>query len=91
MSVSCAPPVTLNLVVADTLLHGAKETTRGLWEVHGDAAAWGADAFQLEDPEGAEKILGGRFHVVVGNPPYITCKDSSLRDRYRERYVSAAG
>ncbi|WP_437338437.1 BREX-2 system adenine-specific DNA-methyltransferase PglX [Sorangium sp. So ce394] len=83
-----APRVPVNLVVADSLLHGAKDANRGLWEVKGDAAAWGEDAFQLEDPEGAERILGQRYHAVVGNPPYITCKDSELRDLYRSRYRS---
>ena len=28
---------------------------------------------------------------MVGNPPYITVKDSVLRERYREMYVAAAG
>ncbi|WP_437593488.1 BREX-2 system adenine-specific DNA-methyltransferase PglX [Sorangium sp. So ce1000] len=86
-----APRVPVNLVVADSLLHGAKDANRGLWEVKGDAAAWGEDAFQLEDPEGAERILGQRYHAVVGNPPYITCKDAELREKYRELYMSAAG
>ena len=25
----------------------------------------------------------GRYHVVVGNPPYITVKDKVLNERYR--------
>ncbi|WP_030490588.1 BREX-2 system adenine-specific DNA-methyltransferase PglX [Micromonospora chokoriensis] len=28
----------------------------------------------------------GRYHVVVGNPPYITVKDKRLNDLYREIY-----
>ncbi len=41
--------------------------------------------------------LKQRFHVVVGNPPYITEKDASKREYHkqkvgkRRRYVSAAG
>ena len=27
----------------------------------------------------------GRYHVVVGNPPYITVKDKALNEAYRER------
>ncbi|MEU7166047.1 BREX-2 system adenine-specific DNA-methyltransferase PglX [Streptomyces morookaense] len=30
----------------------------------------------------------GRYHVVVGNPPYITVKDKELNQRYREMYTS---
>ncbi len=41
--------------------------------------------------------LRARFHVVVGNPPYITEKDPARRDYHRQkvgkrrRYISAAG
>ncbi|MGJ5828521.1 BREX-2 system adenine-specific DNA-methyltransferase PglX [Streptomyces ossamyceticus] len=33
----------------------------------------------------------GRYHVVVGNPPYITVKDKNLNTLYRELYDSCAG
>lgn len=33
----------------------------------------------------------GRYHVVVGNPPYITVKDKKLNEIYREAYPTAAG
>ena len=33
-------------------------------------------------------ILGRRYHVVVGNPPYITPKDKALNDEYRKRFGS---
>ena len=33
----------------------------------------------------------GRYHVVVGNPPYITVKDKVLNQAYREAYKTAAG
>jgi hypothetical protein len=42
-------------------------------------------------------LLRARFHVVVGNPPYITEKDKQKKEYHREkvgkhrRYVSAAG
>ena len=29
------------------------------------------------------------YHVVVGNPPYITVKDPALNEAYRERYAPA--
>ncbi|WP_328630592.1 BREX-2 system adenine-specific DNA-methyltransferase PglX [Streptomyces sp. NBC_00356] len=42
----------------------------------------------LERPE----ILHVRqYHVVVGNPPYITVKDTTLSQRYRELYDACAG
>jgi hypothetical protein len=38
-----------------------------------------------------ERVLTKRFHAVVGNPPYITEKDSAKRRKYRDMYESAAG
>src|SRR5207248_10843863 len=31
-----------------------------------------------------------RYHAVVGNPPYITCKDAALRETYRRLYPNSA-
>ncbi|MCK9895424.1 BREX-2 system adenine-specific DNA-methyltransferase PglX [Frankia sp. AgB32] len=33
----------------------------------------------------------GRYHAVVGNPPYITVKDKKLNQLYREMYSTCAG
>lgn len=33
----------------------------------------------------------GRYHVVVGNPPYITVKDKKLNELYRGLYDACAG
>jgi hypothetical protein len=89
-----SPRLPLKLVVADSLLHGATNTNV-LFAEHEIAAwnykAWGADMFALEDPQSARNVFGQRYHVVVGNPPYITCKDNALRDEYRSRFKSASG
>jgi hypothetical protein len=49
----------------------------------------------LYDTEDLSDYLGilkpGQYHVVVGNPPYITPKDKALNALYRLSYVSAAG
>ncbi|MFI9487357.1 BREX-2 system adenine-specific DNA-methyltransferase PglX [Promicromonospora sp. NPDC052451] len=36
-------------------------------------------------------LTPGQYHVVVGNPPYITVKDKTLNQIYREAYTTAAG
>jgi hypothetical protein len=36
-------------------------------------------------------LRAGRYQVVVGNPPFITVKDSALNDAYRKAYPSCAG
>ena len=33
----------------------------------------------------------GSYHVVVGNPPYITVKDKQENDNYRKAYQSCSG
>jgi hypothetical protein len=39
----------------------------------------------------AKPLWPGSYHVVVGNPPYITVKDRLLDEEYRERYDSCSG
>ena len=85
-----APAITVNVCVADSLLAGIGQ--RDLADLADTAtrAGWGGDLFLLEDPAEAERILGARFHAVVGNPPYITEKDRARREKYRALYDSAA-
>ena len=43
--------------------------------------------YQPEDPEALSRLLQpGNYHAVVANPPYITPKDRSLNQAYRDRY-----
>ena len=44
--------------------------------------------YDTEDMAVLQRILGRQYHVVVGNPPYITPKDAAMRDAYREIYAS---
>ncbi|MGV0850448.1 BREX-2 system adenine-specific DNA-methyltransferase PglX [Mycolicibacterium phlei] len=67
----------------------------------GDSLLWGADqqllpedllagpairADTTEDAEALKSILQREHDVVVGNPPYITVKDSALNALYRDLY-----
>ena len=83
-----APSLPFNLTVADSLLHGVSGQEMLLSAGLGleDRAAWGDELFALEDEGEALRILGERYHAVVGNPPYITVKDAALRDAYRPLY-----
>ena len=44
--------------------------------------------YGAEDLEELNRILGQQYHVVVGNPPYITVKDQGLNQAYRKRYTT---
>ncbi|NTY62302.1 BREX-2 system adenine-specific DNA-methyltransferase PglX [Mycolicibacterium sphagni] len=73
----------------------------------GDSLLWGANqqllpddllasepsvrADTTEDADALTEILQREHDVVVGNPPYISVKDSALRDLYRNLYTSPHG
>jgi hypothetical protein len=85
-----APALPLHLVVADSLLHNPQHEQAKLGEVPGQSMrAWEGSEFALEDERAARDVLHRRFAAVVGNPPYITVKDATLRDRYRALYATA--
>ena len=89
-SLDAGDDLRLNLAVADSLLppEGADQQ-----ELAGSVDAsqrelWRGNPFALAQGGGAARVLGRRFDVVVGNPPYITVKDKARRDHYRKFYVS---
>ncbi len=85
-SLESAPAFRFHLAVGDSLLHGPGQQT-----LHGDAELSGF-AYTTEDLDVLQTILaGGRYDVVVGNPPYISVKDKVLNQAYRERYSTCKG
>lgn len=83
-----APGWTFNLTVGDSLLHGPRFGQGELPLEQTGIAAEYAHVYQAEDFEEIHRILGQRYHAVVGNPPYITASDSALNQLYRDRYRS---
>lgn len=81
-----APDFHFNLAVGDSLLLGPRHE----WEGQGNQGDLLDDplahCFEVEDRDKLERILGQRYQVVVGNPPYITVKDKALNQAYRDRY-----
>jgi SAM-dependent methyltransferase len=89
-----APDFKINLAVGDSLLHGARFH---LEEKQARQQTFGGDEifrdelqhfYETEDREALHRILGRQYHVVVGNPPYITVKDKALNQLYRDRFDS---
>ncbi|MCG8094253.1 MAG: BREX-2 system adenine-specific DNA-methyltransferase PglX [Candidatus Thiodiazotropha endolucinida] len=82
-----APDFHFNLAVGDSLLHGQRHESQGQGiqpDLMDDRLS---HVFEVEDREKLEQILGRqRYHVVVGNPPYITVKDKALNQAYRDKY-----
>lgn len=82
-----APDFHFNLACGDSLLHGP----RFEWQGQGLQSDMIDEdpikhVLEVEDKEKLSKILGQQYHVVVGNPPYITVKDQALSQAYRHKY-----
>ncbi|MFD7444020.1 BREX-2 system adenine-specific DNA-methyltransferase PglX [Streptomyces sp. NPDC059909] len=85
-----APSFPINVAAGDSLLHG-----RGAAGIQGDLLSDGeAFAYRTEDVKEYVNrcdLLGvSTYHVVVGNPPYITVKDKQENENYRA-YRSCSG
>ncbi|MEV4436708.1 BREX-2 system adenine-specific DNA-methyltransferase PglX [Streptomyces sp. NPDC049585] len=87
----------IQLAVGDSLIKDRQlELQLGLaFEEEGSSAPGDplADfSYATEDVHEYPGILDeGRYHVVVGNPPYITVKDKKLNQLYRDLYDACAG
>ncbi|WP_088964690.1 BREX-2 system adenine-specific DNA-methyltransferase PglX [Micromonospora purpureochromogenes] len=73
----------LNLAIGDSLIRVRQLTLTGATDVEKMAAF----KYLVEDLDEHPEILrDGRYHVVVGNPPYIAPKDKRLAKLYGETY-----
>ncbi|MEU0271825.1 BREX-2 system adenine-specific DNA-methyltransferase PglX [Streptomyces sp. NPDC006307] len=83
----------MHLAVGDSLIKHRQGT---LFEESAVVGGGGDDVADFKyAPEDVHEHPGilepGRYHVVVGNPPYITVQDKKLNQLYRELYHSCAG
>ncbi|MDX3535033.1 BREX-2 system adenine-specific DNA-methyltransferase PglX [Streptomyces sp. MB09-01] len=82
----------IHLAVGDSLIkHRHKQES--LFEGDGseDSDELAEFKYETEDIHEHPDILKqGRYHVVVGNPPYITVKDKGLSKLYKELYSACA-
>jgi hypothetical protein len=83
-----APDFRLHVATGDSLLHGTR--TGQLFTGTEGFGPLLEHRYPTEDEAEANRILeSGRYHAVVGNPPYITVKEPPLRDAYRALYSTA--
>ncbi len=85
-----APAFPINIAVGDSLIHG-----RGAPGVQQDLLGE-SDVFtyvteDIADHKSVDLLGVNSYHVVIGNPPYITVKDSAENAMYRGRYETCAG
>ena len=88
-----APAFGLHVAAGDSLLHGPRPGMAGARQEYLEPVAKDplGHVYQTEDADALRTILGQRYHVVVGNPPYITPRDKALNQGYRERFGSCYG
>ncbi|MFC9085738.1 BREX-2 system adenine-specific DNA-methyltransferase PglX [Nocardiopsis dassonvillei] len=80
----------IHLAVGDSLIKARQLELDFADEDSGDSLA--SFAYATEDVHEHRDILKpGRYHVVVGNPPYITVKDKNLNELYRSLYSACSG
>ncbi|WP_405762643.1 BREX-2 system adenine-specific DNA-methyltransferase PglX [Streptomyces sp. NBC_00045] len=83
----------IHLAVGDSLIKHRHKQGNLFDELEEEGADELADfKYETEDiHEHKDILLPGRYHVVVGNPPYITVKDKKLNDLYRGLYDACSG
>ncbi|MET8541081.1 BREX-2 system adenine-specific DNA-methyltransferase PglX [Kitasatospora sp. NPDC004799] len=94
-----APAFPISVSVGDSLLHGRGAAgiqgelgTLFSEEVDKEGKAFTYSTEDIDEFATRQDLLGrGSYHVVVGNPPYITPKDKQENENYRDSYTSAAG
>ena len=90
-----APEFPINVAVGDSLLHGRGGPGIQMEFDLLNSSGSRTHTYVTEDIDDYSKsvdMLGiGSYHVVVGNPPYITVKDKQENENYRKAYSSCSG
>lgn len=83
----------IHLAVGDSLIKHRHKQGNLFDDLEEEGADELADfKYETEDVHEHPGILEpGRYHVVVGNPPYITVKDGKLNELYRGLYNACTG
>lgn len=88
-SLDTADSFDVHVETGDSLIHGKAPD---MFEGFSDGTGADLFAYATEDQQALKEILApGQYDVVVGNPPYITVKDKTLNERYRELYRTCKG
>ncbi|WP_089718071.1 BREX-2 system adenine-specific DNA-methyltransferase PglX [Candidatus Entotheonella palauensis] len=87
-SLKQAPGFRMHVTAGDSLLHGRRFGELDFKNETIDLSRVGGleHVYYAENLTELNRILGQQYHVVVGNPPYITVKDKALNQAYRNRY-----
>ncbi|MGX1759755.1 BREX-2 system adenine-specific DNA-methyltransferase PglX [Streptomyces lydicus] len=74
----------INIAVGDSLLHGRGAPKRESEDLFSSQEIFHYRTEDIEDyAERCDLLTRDSYHVVVGNPPYITVKDNQEKQNYR--------
>lgn len=84
-------PMGFHLAIGDSLLGEQGGARAGEFDIFGtqNESTFEYDGEDLSEYAGI--LTPGKYHAVVGNPPYITVKDKILNLKYRESYKTTKG
>ncbi|MET9656056.1 BREX-2 system adenine-specific DNA-methyltransferase PglX [Streptomyces sp. NPDC006510] len=89
-----APGLPIRIAVGDSLLHG-REAGQEDGQTFDDLVERKVFTYRTEDVQeyvqSADLLGRGSYHVVVANPPYITVKDKTENQNYRDVYWACSG
>ena len=77
-----APAFQMNLATGDSLLHGPRPGGERQMYLEPKPIRF-ATSTTRRMRTSSTAFSARQYHVVVGNPPYITVKDAALNDAYR--------
>jgi hypothetical protein len=88
-----APGWKIHLAAGDSLLFGSRPVFKGeRVALHRQGDLFEVPAiYAVEEAKAVDEILDQGYHVVVGNPPYITAKDRAQNEAYRSLYSTCHG
>lgn len=81
------PDFHIDIAVGDSLLWGARPGQFGGRET-ASTSSERLYLYRTEHADALRRIFDRRYTAVVGNPPYIVCRDPALNKQYRGRYGS---
>jgi hypothetical protein len=85
-----APSLRIIVATGDSLIHGRGAPTPGN-DLFAEETSFHLQSEDVDEFFDADLLTARSYHVVVGNPPFITPKDKAESEVYRAAYPACAG
>jgi hypothetical protein len=85
------PDLRIIVATGDSLIHGHGAPSADGTSLFGAAEPYYQRSENVDEYADAGLLAAGSYHVVVGNPPYLTPKDKAESEVYRAAYPACTG